>query len=137
MSIDGRRRRNYLPGLSQEDRKKVCYYSIYPNLLLSLHPDYMMVHTLWPNAVDHTTIVCEWHFHESELAKPDFFADDAIDFWDTTNREDWSIVELSHAGIKSRAYVPGPYSRREKLLHDFDAAVLERERQFQDLKRSY
>jgi phenylpropionate dioxygenase-like ring-hydroxylating dioxygenase large terminal subunit len=128
MSMDGRRRREYLPGLSEEDRRKVCYYSIYPNLLLSLHPDYMMVHTLWPQAVDDTRILCEWHFHPSELAKPDFFADDAIEFWDTTNREDWSIVELSQAGIKSRVYAPGPYSSREELLHAFDEAVLRRER---------
>jgi glycine betaine catabolism A len=68
------------------------------------------------------------------MAKPDFFADDAIEFWDTTNREDWSIVELSQAGIKSRAYVPGPYSRREELLHAFDEVVLERERRFQHFK---
>jgi glycine betaine catabolism A len=128
MSMDGRRRREYLPGLNEVDRRKVCYYSIYPNLLLSLHPDYMMVHTLWPQAVDHTRILCEWHFHPSEMAKPDFFADDAIEFWDTTNREDWSIVELSQAGIKSRVYAPGPYSGREELLHAFDEAVLRRER---------
>ena len=129
MSLDGKRRRDYLPGLNQDDRHKVCYYAIYPNLLLSLHPDYMMTHTLWPRAVDRTEIVCEWHFHPQEMAKPDFQANDAIDFWDLTNREDWGISELSQAGIKSRAYKPGPYSERESLLHAFDEMVLERERQ--------
>jgi Rieske 2Fe-2S family protein len=127
MSIDGKRRRNYLPGLNEEERKKVCYYTIYPNFLLSLHPDYMMTHTLWPKAVDRTEIVCEWHFHPDEMAKPDFQANDAIDFWDLTNREDWGIVELSQAGIRSRAYTPGPYSRREELLHDLDQNILDRE----------
>ncbi len=127
MSVDGRRRRNYLPGLNQEERKKVCYYTIYPNFLLSLHPDYMMTHTLWPKAVDRTEIVCEWHFHPDEMSKPDFQANDAIDFWDLTNRQDWGIVELSQAGIRSRAYTPGPYSRREALLHGLDEQVLARE----------
>jgi Rieske 2Fe-2S family protein len=120
MSIDGKRRRNYLPALNEEEQKKVCYYTIYPNFLLSLHPDYMMTHTLWPKAVDRTQIICEWHFHPDEMAKPDFQANDAIDFWDLTNREDWGIVELSQAGIRSRAYTPGPYSRREELLHQLD-----------------
>jgi len=128
MSVDGKRRRAFLPGLSDEERRKVQYYTIYPNLLLSLHPDYMMVHTLWPEAVDRTGIVCEWHFHPSEFARTDFFADDAIQFWDATNREDWRISELAQAGIQSRAYTPGPYSRREGLLHAFDEAVLQRER---------
>lgn len=128
MSLDGKRRREYLPGLSEEQRKRVYYYVLYPNLLLSFHPDYIMLHTLWPRAVDHTQIVCEWYFHPAEMAKADFFAEDAIEFWDRTNREDWHIVELSQAGIQSRAYTPGPYSRREELLHAFDELVLERER---------
>jgi phenylpropionate dioxygenase-like ring-hydroxylating dioxygenase large terminal subunit len=125
MSMDGKRRRDYLPGLNDEERRKVCYYVVYPNLLLSLHPDYMMSHTLWPRAVDRTEIVCEWYFHPAELAKADFIASDAIEFWDLTNREDWCIVELSQAGIQSRAYTPGPYSSREELLYAFDQVVIE------------
>ena len=124
MSMDGVRRRDYLPGLSPEQRKMVKYYAIYPNLLLALHPDYMMVHTLWPRAVDRTEIVCEWHFHPAEMAKPDFQSADAIELWDMTNREDWRISELSQKGIRSRAYTPGPYSKREELLQAFDRMVV-------------
>jgi Rieske 2Fe-2S family protein len=136
MSLDGRRRRDYLPSLRMEDRGKVCYYAIFPNFLLSLHPDYMMTHTLWPLAVDRTQIICEWHFHPSEMKKPEFIASDAIDFWDITNREDWKICELSQAGIKSRAYRPGPYSHRETLLHAFDEMVLARERESKQRNRN-
>jgi len=89
----------------------------------------MMMHTLWPQAVDHTRVLCDWYFHPAELTQPNFEADDAIDFWDATNREDWAIVELGQAGTQSRAYTPGPYSKREELLHAFDQVVLERERQ--------
>lgn len=126
MSLDGKRRRDYLPRLNANQRKKVCYYVIYPNLLLSLHPDYMMIHTLWPRAVDRTEVICEWYFHPSELAKADFVADDVTEFWDITNREDWHIVELSQAGVQSRAYAPGPYSHREELLYAFDQMVVRR-----------
>ena len=41
----------------------------FPNMLLSLHPDYMMVHTLWPLAPDRTINICEWHFQPQELAR--------------------------------------------------------------------
>jgi len=123
MTIDGARRRDFLPGLSESQRQRVEYYSIYPNLLLTLHPDYMMTHTLWPRAHDRTEIVCEWHFHPDEMAKPGFHADDAIEFWDLTNREDWWIAEQSQAGINSRVYQPGPYSTREELLWSFDEIV--------------
>ncbi len=123
MSTDGRRRREYLPGLNPTERQHVAYFAIYPNLLLSLHPDYMMTHTLWPRAHDRTEIVCEWHFHPSELARAGVQVDDAVEFWDETNREDWWIAGQSQAGISSRAYRPGPYSEREALLWSFDDIV--------------
>jgi len=135
MSLDGKRRRDYLPGLNAEEREKVCYYSIFPNLLLSLHPDYMMTATLWPRAVDRTDIIGEWHFHPDEMGKPGFEANDAIDFWDITNREDWKICELSQAGIQSRAYQPGPYSDREALLYAFDQMVVARDGESREGKR--
>ena len=62
LSMDGSCPRPLLPDLSPEDRRRVYYYAIFPNMLLSLHPDYMMVHTLWPIAPDRTVNVCEWHF---------------------------------------------------------------------------
>jgi Rieske 2Fe-2S family protein len=119
MSTDGVRRRKYLPGLSDAQRQQVVYYAILPNLLLSLHPDYMMTHTLWPRAVNRTEIICEFHFHPAETGS----SDDVTEFWDQTNREDWHISELSQLGICSRAYTPGPYSKREELLHAFDKIV--------------
>jgi phenylpropionate dioxygenase-like ring-hydroxylating dioxygenase large terminal subunit len=129
MSSDGLRRRDYLPGLSEEQRKTVLYYTVYPNLLLSLHPDYVMAHRLWPQSVDRTELICEWYFHPKEMAKPDFEGDDAVNFWDATNREDWAISELSQKGISSRAYSPGPYSTREGLPLAFDRMILDRERE--------
>jgi Rieske 2Fe-2S family protein len=123
MSRDGKRRREYLPGLNAAQRQQVVYFAIYPNLLLSLHPDYVMTHTLWPRAHDRTDIICEFHFHPNELAHPCPQIDDAVEFWDLTNREDWWIAEQSQAGITSRAYTPGPYSEREELLWSFDEVV--------------
>ena len=123
MSVDGKRRRPFLPGLNGAQRQQVAYYSIYPNFLLSLHPDYMMTHTLWPRAHDRTEVVCEWHFHRDHIASPGFVIDDAVEFWDQTNREDWWISEQSQKGIESRAYEPGPYSDREELLWSFDDIV--------------
>jgi glycine betaine catabolism A len=125
LSMDGTCPRAFLPGLSEDDRRRVYYYAIFPNMLLSLHPDYMLVHSLWPIAPSRTINVCEWHFQPSELARPDFNASDAVDFWDVTNRQDWHVCELSQAGISSRAYTPGPYSNREDLLYAFDQMIVE------------
>ena len=124
LTMSGKCSRQMLPGLSGEDVRRVYYYAIFPNMLLSLHPDYMMVHTLWPIAPDRTINVCEWHFHPDELARPGFDPSDAVEFWDLTNRQDWHVCELSQAGISSRGYTPGPYSNREDLLYAFDRMIV-------------
>ncbi|MBA3269272.1 MAG: aromatic ring-hydroxylating dioxygenase subunit alpha [Acidobacteria bacterium] len=126
LSIDGVRRRALLPGLTGGDRTRVNYFAIYPNFLLTLHPDYMLTITIWPEAPNRTRLVGEWHFHPDEIARPDFVFADAVEFWDVTNREDWAISERSQQGISSRGYQPGPYSNRETQLWEFDEFVLSR-----------
>ena len=126
LSTDGRRRRDFLPGVTGRDRSLVHYFAIYPNLLLTLHPDYMTTVTIWPQDCGRTKLIAEWHFHRDEIAKPDFVFEDAVEFWDRTNREDWAISEQSYLGISSRGYVPGPYSEREKQLWEFDQFIQSR-----------
>jgi Rieske 2Fe-2S family protein len=126
LSLDGKTNRGCLAELSPDDRRRVYYYAILPNLLLSLHPDYMLTSTLWPRAADRTEIVCEWHFHPDEIARPGFDPRGPVEFWELTNRQDWALSDLAQEGIGSRGYRPGPYSNREELLHALDRFVLER-----------
>lgn len=111
--------------LPEDDLRRVYYYSIFPNTLLSLHADYVMVHTLWPESPGRTRIECEWLFHPDAASQPGFDPDDGVRFWDTTNRQDWHLCESSQLGVSSRAYVPGPYSPRESISAAFDREVLE------------
>ena len=110
--------------LPQDELNRVYYYSVFPNMLLSLHPDYVMFHTLWPLDVGHTRICCDWLFHPDSLGSRDFNPDDGVDFWDMTNRQDWHICEMSQLGVVSRMYTPGPYSQRECLSAQFDREVV-------------
>ncbi len=126
LSLDGQTSREPLPGLSSPDRRRVYYYALLPNLLLNLHPDYMLTFQIWPLAVDRTEIVCEWHFHPDETAKAGFDPRDAVEFWDLTNRQDWELSDMAQQGISTLGYRPGPYSNREELLLGFDRLVLER-----------
>ena len=110
--------------IKSEDHHRVFYYSIFPNMLLSMHPDYVMVHQVWPQSPDRTLILCDWFFHPDAFARPDFQPNDAIEFWDVTNKQDWHVCELSQQGIASRAYAPGPYSPRESIPAAWDREYL-------------
>src|SRR5438093_1289226 len=95
----------------EEDFRLVFYYSIFPNMLLSLHPDYVMVHQLFPQSPERTLIFCDWFFNPEAFKRNDFDPDDAVEFWDMVNRQDWHVCELSQQGISSSAYEPGQRSR--------------------------
>jgi Rieske 2Fe-2S family protein len=110
-----------------ENLQQVFYYSIFPNMLLSLHPEYVMVHQLWPQSPERTLIVCDWLFHPdaARAGQAVYNPDDAIEFWDVTNKQDWHVCELSQQGIASRAYTPGPYSSRESIPAAWDRYYLQ------------
>jgi len=112
--------------IKAENHARVFYYSIFPNMLLSLHPDYVMVHQIWPNSPERTLILCDWFFHPEAagFSDPSYSPDDAIEFWDMTNKQDWHICELSQQGIASRGYQPGPYSPRESIPAAWDKEYL-------------
>ena len=93
-------------------------------MLLSLHPDYVMAHTLRPDGPARTRVECAWLFHPDTLRDASLDPDDGVKLWDQTNREDWHMCELSQLGVSSRAYRPGPYSPRESISAAFDREYL-------------
>lgn len=113
------------PTLGEADRHRAFYYTLMPNLMLSVHPDYVNYYLLTPVSVDRTIVESEWMFHPGNAGDPAFNPSDAIGFWDVTNRQDWDIVERSQLGISSRRYEPGPYSPRESIPAAWDRAYLE------------
>jgi Rieske 2Fe-2S family protein len=115
-----------IAGLSDADLRCVFYFLLFPNALVSLHPDYVMLHTLWPRAVDRTEVVCEWLFEPATIDADGFDPSNAIDFWDQVNREDWHVCALTQRGMRSRGYEPGRYTTQEGDVHRFDVMVAER-----------
>jgi Rieske 2Fe-2S family protein len=111
MSFDGRSGTTGLPGV---DPRTVRYLGLFPNLLISLHPDYVMTHRFEPRAADRTRIECAWLFEE-HVADPAY----AVDFWDLTNRQDWAACESVQRGVSSPHFRPGPLAPNESAIHDW------------------
>ncbi len=123
MTRTGYTRRPRIPGTTAEDRRRVYYYVVFPNLFFSLHPDYLMVHRCWPTSPTHSRIENEFYFPPQAMDDPTFDPTDAIDLWDEINRQDWEVCALAQQGMRSRAWSGGRYSDKEPLVRDFDAFV--------------
>jgi glycine betaine catabolism A len=124
-TISGRSCALPLGELSAEDQHRAFYYALFPTMMLSLHPDYAVFYTVWPQTALTSRVVCEWMVHPDAPAAPGYNIQDAEEFWDKTNRQDWHICERSQLGVSSRAYVPGPYSPRESIPAAWDRTYLQ------------
>ncbi len=124
MTMGGERCAPLLPGLEDKDRGHVLYYTVFPSMFLSLHPDYVLIHRAQSLGPARTRIFCDWLFHPEAIAAPGVDPKPAIEFWDQTNRQDWELCANAQKGIASRAYVPGPYSDLESQLAAFDRQYL-------------
>ncbi len=110
--------------LAREDQRRAFYYALFPTMMLSLHPDYAVFYMVQPVAPASSHVICEWMVHPEAPAAPGYNIQDAEEFWDRTNRQDWHICERSQLGVSSRAYVPGPYSPRESIPAAWDRTYL-------------
>ncbi len=110
MSLDGKSHGIPLRGLSGRALREVGYFGVWPNLLISPHPDYVLTHRIEALAADRVYIECEWLFPPELVARPGFDPAYAVDFWDITNGEDWRACESLQRAAASRGHRPGRFS---------------------------
>lgn len=119
MSFDGKAQVEFFAKLTETQRREIHYIALFPNFLISLHPDYVMTHRLEPIAPGKTYVECQWLFAPAAMQKPDFDPSYAVNFWDTTNKEDWGAVESVQRGLASDKFVPGILSAEEESVYQF------------------
>jgi glycine betaine catabolism A len=117
MSLDGHSDGVPIPGLDAERLRTVAYLGLFPNLLLSLHPDYLMSHLVEPLGPDLSHVVCTWYFPPEAAERPGFDPAYAVEFWDRTNRQDWAACESVQRGMASPHFQPGPLAPAEDAVY--------------------
>lgn len=123
MSMSGESDGVRLPGLDDAQAREVVYAGLFPNFLVSLHPDYVMTHRIEPVSPGVSEVECEWLFAPEAVARPDFDPAYAVDFWDVTNRQDWTACENVQRGLASRGFRPGPFGVDEDAVQRLTAMV--------------
>lgn len=123
MSLTGESHGMMLRAIEGEARRQVLYYSLWPNLLISLHPDYVMTHLIEPISCRQSRVECEWLFGPESTDRPGFDPSYASEFWDITNRQDWHACEAVQRGVTSRGYRQGPLSSAEHTTQQFISLV--------------
>ncbi|MCH8030341.1 MAG: aromatic ring-hydroxylating dioxygenase subunit alpha [Bacteroidetes bacterium] len=126
MTMDGKAAAPPVCNVSGDDLQRVHYYSVFPNLLLSPHPDFVLYHRIRSVAVGQIRNDCFFLLHPDVIGEPKHMErfQSAIEFWDMTNRQDWAVCEQMQLGLGSRRFERGRYSPQEDILWALDKEVL-------------
>lgn len=95
---------------------------LFPGLLTSLQPDYLLTYRLWPLGPTETRVTFDILVHPAS-AGPLADHADLVFFWDRVNDEDREIVERQALGMASPGPDPIGYSLVEDGVHAFDRLV--------------
>jgi Rieske 2Fe-2S family protein len=118
-------RRAGRPFICPEDaRRRVFDAHLFPGLLMSLQPDYLLTYRVHPRAVDRTEIVADTFVHAACPDEADLAS--VLDFWDEVNAQDRAICERQQIGVASRGFHAAAYAAVEEDVHAFDRLVARR-----------
>ena len=128
VSLDGARHGRPLLRKVGVDAKGALDYLLFPNLFLSLQPDYLLAYHLSPVSHEETAVTFDVLFDPGAPldAAGAVAADDVHDFWATTNSQDFAICQRQQEGAASPGFSPGPYAPVEEGVHEFDMIVAQR-----------
>lgn len=97
-----------------------------PNSWNHFLSDHAMIFSVLPLAPEKTLVRTTWLVHKDAVEGKDYDLDNLTHVWRKTNEQDATFVAWTHAGIKSPAYEPGPYSPNENQVERFLDWYIER-----------
>jgi len=81
-----------------------------PNFWCHASADHAVLTRLAPAGPECTQVTVMWLVDADAIEGRDFELERLLAFW-KLSEQDWELCERNHAGVRSPAYTPGPYSR--------------------------
>ncbi|MGF1513692.1 MAG: aromatic ring-hydroxylating dioxygenase subunit alpha [Elainellaceae cyanobacterium] len=125
-AIEGRSLPQF-PNLKAMGKQTVAeYITVFPNLMLGVHPDYFLVFLANPLGVDRTAERMVFYFVGDAAMRPENEAlrHLPIDLWQVTNDEDIEMIERMQVGRRSPGFDGGCFSPvLEQTVYRFQQKV--------------
>lgn len=105
-TVDGSEGFGMLPGLSTDQDRRYFAITVRPSVFINLVPDHIILHRMYPLAVDRTVVECDW------LYAPDVVTDGhdvtrSVELFHRVNQQDFEACERTQPAMSSRAYRHG------------------------------
>ncbi|MFO0661661.1 MAG: aromatic ring-hydroxylating dioxygenase subunit alpha [Polyangiaceae bacterium] len=115
--------RSLLPGLRDSDTHRVRDFLVWPTLLMSIQPDYLLTYRLEPIAVVRTRVIADIYFAPTSFKASGLDANDVFELWDRINAQDVRAVEQQQIGISASSYLGGSLAIVEDGVHCVETMI--------------
>jgi Rieske 2Fe-2S family protein len=121
-TVDGSDGLDPIPTLAPEQHRRYFAITIKPQVFVNLVPDHVIIHRMYPLAVDRTRVECDWlYLPEVVAAKRD--TSRSVELFHRVNQQDFAACERCQPSMSSRLYARGgvlvPSEHHIAAFHDW------------------
>jgi Rieske 2Fe-2S family protein len=121
-TVDGSEGVDLLPGLDPEQDRKYYAITIKPQVFVNMVPDHIILHRMFPMAVDRTVVECDWLFLPS-VVESGKDVTRSVELFHRVNEQDFEACERTQPSMSSRLYTDGgvlvPSEHHIGAFHDW------------------
>ncbi|WDV49428.1 aromatic ring-hydroxylating dioxygenase subunit alpha [Streptomyces coeruleorubidus] len=105
-TVDGSEGLDRIPTVSDEQDRRYYAITVRPQVFINLVPDHVIFHRMFPVAVDHTIVECDWLYLKGVVASGRDVSR-SVELFDRVNRQDFDACERCQPAMSSRLYAKG------------------------------
>ncbi|PRY02325.1 aromatic ring-hydroxylating oxygenase subunit alpha [Allonocardiopsis opalescens] len=105
-TVDGAAGFGRLDGLTEDQDRRYYAVTVRPQLFLNLVPDHVIVHRMYPMAVDRTVVECDW-LYRPEVVEGGGDLSRSVELFHRVNEQDFAACERCQPAMASRGYRRG------------------------------
>jgi Rieske 2Fe-2S family protein len=121
-TVDGSEGLDVLPGIDPDQDRKYYAITVKPQVFINMVPDHIIFHRMYPLAVDHTVVECDWLYLPA-VVESGRDVSKSVELFDRVNRQDFAACERCQPSMSSRRYRDGgvlvPSEHHIGVFHDW------------------
>ncbi|GGM05839.1 aromatic ring-hydroxylating oxygenase subunit alpha [Nakamurella endophytica] len=105
-TVDGSAGLDPIPTLADDQDRKYYAITIKPQVFVNMVPDHVIVHRMYPMAVDRTVVECDWLYLPS-VVESGKDVSKSVELFHRVNQQDFEACERCQPAMSSRLYRDG------------------------------
>ena len=105
-TVDGSAGLPTIPGVGPEQDRRYYAVTVRPNVFINLVPDHVIVHRMFPLAVDRTVVECDW-LYLPYVVERGLDVSGSVELFHRVNEQDFDACARTQPAMSSRAYRDG------------------------------